>query len=390
MTLEEAIEWVESTLESKTGKKLTAPEKGILKAAWEDEPYSAVADSLYMSVGHIKDLASLLWKRLSDLLEEQVTKKNFRYLLLQRSANSAESSLEIVDSDIYQTSEPKGNILIVDDFIENLHVLTEILTKQGYKVRSVTNGKMALRTVRNNPPDVILLDIKMPDMDGYEVCSTLKAEAETSDIPIIFLSALNEVFDKIKAFEVGGVDYITKPFQAEEVIARIQTHLTLKQQKHQLRQEIEKHQQTAEILYQSRALLASLLNSSRDGIAAMQAVRDMVTGEIEDFRYLLVNPVYAKILGKKREDFTSNLGQKQLLNQITTGLFDKFVQVVETGESLAQEFCCETDMNKKYYDLIAVKLGDGFSITVREVKDYGEMEAGEQGIWNNVKLNYQR
>ena len=369
MTLEEAIEWVESTLESKTGKKLTAPEKGILKAAWEDEPYSAVADSLYMSVGHIKDLASLLWKRLSDLLEEKVTKNNFRYLLLQRSANSAESSLEIVDSDIYQTSEPKGNILIVDDFIENLHVLTEILTKQGYKVRSVTNGKMALRTVRNNPPDVILLDIKMPDMDGYEVCSTLKAEAETSDIPIIFLSALNEVFDKIKAFEVGGVDYITKPFQAEEVIARIQTHLTLQQQKHQLRQEIEKHQQTAEILYQSRALLASLLNSSRDGIAAMQAVRDMVTGEIEDFRYLLVNPVYAKILGKKREDFTSNLGQKQLLNQITTGLFDKFVQVVETGEPLAQEFCWETNMQKKCYDLIAVKLGDGFSITVREVKD---------------------
>ena len=369
MTLEEAIEWVESTLESKTGKQLTAPEKGILKAAWEDEPYSAVADSLYMSVGHIKDLASLLWKRLSDLLEEKVTKNNFRYLLLQRSANSAESSLEIVDSDIYQTSEPKGNILIVDDFIENLHVLTEILTKQGYKVRSVTNGKMALRTVRNNPPDVILLDIKMPDMDGYEVCSTLKAEAETSDIPIIFLSALNEVFDKIKAFEVGGVDYITKPFQAEEVIARIQTHLTLQQQKHQLRQEIEKHQQTAEILYQSRALLASLLNSSRDGIAAMQAVRDMVTGEIEDFRYLLVNPVYAKILGKKREDFTSNLGQKQLLNQITTGLFDKFVQVVETGEPLAQEFCWETNMQKKCYDLIAVKLGDGFSITVREVKD---------------------
>ena len=89
MTLEEAIEWVESTLESKTGKKLTAPEKGILKAAWEDEPYSAVADSLYMSVWHIKDLASLLWKRLSDLLEEKVTKNNFRYLLLQRSANSA-------------------------------------------------------------------------------------------------------------------------------------------------------------------------------------------------------------------------------------------------------------------------------------------------------------
>ncbi|MBK1985993.1 response regulator [Sphaerospermopsis aphanizomenoides BCCUSP55] len=371
MNLEEAIEWVDLTLKSKTGKHLTVPEKEILKAAWENETYNAVADSLYMSVGHIKDLASLLWKRLSDLLEEKVTKNNFRHLLLQRSAISTQSSINIVENDTYQTENPKGNILIVDDLIENLHFLYDILTKQGYKVRSVTNGNMALRTVRNNPPDVILLDIKMPDIDGYQVCSMLKAEAETSDIPIIFLSALNEVFDKVKAFEVGGVDYITKPFQTEEVIARIQTHITLQQQKHQLRQEIEQHQQTAEILYQSRALLASLLNSSRDGIAAMQAVRDMITGEIEDFRYLLVNPIFARILGKKREELTNNLGQKQFLNQLIPGFFEQLVQVVETGERLEQDFFLETNMQKKCYELIAVKLGDGFSMTVREVKDYG-------------------
>jgi CheY-like chemotaxis protein len=371
MTFEEATQWVDSTLESKTGKKLTVPEKEILKAAWENETYNAVADSLYMSVGHIKDLASLLWKRLSDLIGEKVTKSNFCHLLLQRNAASTQSFINIVENDTYQTEDPKGNILIVDDLIENLHFLYDILTKQGYKVRSVTNGNMALRTVRNNPPDVILLDIKMPDIDGYQVCSILKSDEDTADIPIIFFSALNEVFDKVKAFQFGGVDYITKPFQTEEVIARIQTHLTLQQQKRQLRQEIEQHQQTAEILYQSRALLASLLNSSRDGIAAMQAVRDMVTGEIEDFRYLLVNPVFAKLLGKKREDFTSNLGQKKLLNQLIPGFFDKLVQVVETGERLEQDFFWETNMQKKCYDLIAVKLGDGFSMTVREVKDYG-------------------
>ncbi|MBC5796310.1 response regulator [Sphaerospermopsis sp. LEGE 00249] len=369
MNLEEAIQWVDSTLESKTGKKLTFPEKGILKAAWENETYNAVADSLYISVGHIKDLASLLWKRLSDLMGEKVNKSNFRNLLLQRNAASTQSSINIVEKETYQTEDPKGNILIVDDLIENLHFLYDILTKQEYKVRTVTNGNMALRTVRNNPPDVILLDIKMPDIDGYQVCSMLKAEAETSDIPIIFLSALNEVFDKVKAFEVGGVDYITKPFQTEEVIARIQTQITLQQQKHQLRQEIEKHQQTAEILYQSRALLASLLNSSRDGIAAMQAVRDMITGEIEDFRYLLVNPVYAKILGKKREELTNNLGQKKFLNQLIPGFFEQLIQVVETGERLEENFFWETNMQKKCYDLIAVKLGDGFSMTVREVKD---------------------
>src|SRR5919199_1953864 len=366
MTLQEAIEWVESTLEAKTGKQLTAPEKGILKAAWENETYNAVADSLYMSVRHIKDLASLLWERLSDLFGEKVTKNNFRRLLLERSATSTLTSEEIENGDTYQTEDPKGNILIVDDLIENLHFLNDILTKQGYKVRSVTNGTMALRTVRNNPPDVILLDIKMPEMDGYQVCEAWKSDEETEEIPVIFLSALEKVVDKVNAFKVGGVDYITKPFQPEEVLARIQTHLTIQQQKHQLRQEIEQHQQTAEILYQSRALLASLLDSSRDGIAAMQAVRNLITGEIEDFRYLLVNPVFAKLLGKKREELTSKPVQKKLLNRLTPGLFEKFVQVVETGESLSQEFCWETDTGKKWYDLIAVKLGDGFSITVRQ------------------------
>jgi CheY-like chemotaxis protein len=323
-------------------------------------------------VGHIKDLASLLWKRLSELLQEKVTKSNFRHLLLQRNAASTQSSINIVENDTDETENPKGNILIVDDLIENLHFLYDILSKQGYKVRSVTNGKMALRTVRNNPPDVILLDIKMPDIDGYQVCSILKDDEETSDIPIIFLSALNEVFDKVKAFEVGGVDYITKPFQTEEVIARIQTHITLQQQKHQLRQEIDQHQQTAEILYQSRALLTSLLNSSRDGIIAMQSIRDMVTGEIKDFRYLLVNPVFARILGKKREELTNNLEQKQFLNQLIPGFSEQLVQVVETGESLEQKFFWKTNMQNKYYELIAVKLGDGFSMNVRELKDYGE------------------
>jgi len=365
MTFEEALTWVEATLQTKTGKQLTPPEKEILKAAWDNETYSNIADSLYMSVGHIKDLASLLWKRISDLLGEKVTKNNLRRLLSEQSATPTLTSLEIEDSKTYTTEDSKGNILIVDDLIENLRFLTDILTKQGYKVRSVTNGRMALRTVRNNPPDVILLDIKMPDIDGYQVCSTLKADEETSDIPIIFLSALNEVFDKVKAFQVGGVDYITKPFQPEEVVARIKTQLTIQDQKHQLRQQIEQHQQTAEILYQSRALLASLLNSSRDGIAALQAVRNLSTGEIEDFRYLLLNPVFAKLLGKKREELTSKSGQKKLLNRLAPGLFEKFVQVVETGEPLEQEFCWESDTEKKWYDLIAVKLGDGFSITVR-------------------------
>jgi diguanylate cyclase (GGDEF)-like protein len=119
------------------------------------------------------------------------------------------------------------NILVVDDIADNLRVLSASLTEKGYQVRCAKNGTMALITAKKNPPQLILLDIKMPDMDGYQVCKKLKADELTKDIPIIFLSALDDVFDKVKAFTVGGADYITKPFQAEEVIVRIQHQLAL-------------------------------------------------------------------------------------------------------------------------------------------------------------------
>ncbi len=126
------------------------------------------------------------------------------------------------------TREYSGDILIVDDMPNNLRFLSTTLTEQGYKVRSVTDGLMALTVAQAANPDLILLDIMMPNIDGYEVCQRLKANEKTCDIPIIFLSALDEVIDKVKAFSVGGVDYITKPFQLEEVLARIQTHLSLR------------------------------------------------------------------------------------------------------------------------------------------------------------------
>jgi diguanylate cyclase (GGDEF)-like protein len=119
------------------------------------------------------------------------------------------------------------DILIVDDKPENLHVLSTLLIEQGYCVRGVVSGSMALRAVQSAPPHLILLDIMMPDMDGYAVCHQLKADPNTAFIPIIFISALDEVFDKVQAFQNGGVDYITKPFQWEEVLARIKTHLSL-------------------------------------------------------------------------------------------------------------------------------------------------------------------
>lgn len=120
-----------------------------------------------------------------------------------------------------------GNIIIVDDNPNNLQVLTGILQQQGYKVRPALSGAIALRAIAAHSPDLILLDIRMPEMDGYETCRRLKSEDGKRDIPVIFISALNEIDDKLSAFRAGAVDYITKPFQAEEVLARVHTQMEL-------------------------------------------------------------------------------------------------------------------------------------------------------------------
>ncbi|MEO0848093.1 MAG: ATP-binding protein [Cyanobacteria bacterium J06648_1] len=132
-----------------------------------------------------------------------------------------------MSSDNYSNLEIKGDILIVDDTPANLRVLSATLGDRGYEVRCVNSGAMALTVARNAPPDLILLDIKMPEMDGYQVCQQLKSDPKTYEIPVIFLSALDDIADKVKAFTAGGVDYITKPFQTEEVLARVKNQLTI-------------------------------------------------------------------------------------------------------------------------------------------------------------------
>lgn len=136
--------------------------------------------------------------------------------------------------DEMQNSEVKGNILVVDDTLDNINLLATMLTEIGYKVRKALSGQMALMGVQAAPPDLILLDISMPEMNGYEVCEKLKASEQTRDIPVIFLSALDNVLDKVKAFSIGGVDYITKPFQLEEVVVRVENHLTIRRLQKQL------------------------------------------------------------------------------------------------------------------------------------------------------------
>ena len=128
----------------------------------------------------------------------------------------------------------KGDILVVDDTPANLRLLSQMLSEQGYHVRPVPSGLLALAAIQAEPPDIILLDIRMPGMNGYQVCEYLKADAQTRDIPIIFISALDTIQDKVKAFTVGGEDYVTKPFHVEEVLARVGTHLALRNLQKQL------------------------------------------------------------------------------------------------------------------------------------------------------------
>ena len=137
-----------------------------------------------------------------------------------------------------------ADILIVDDKPENIRFLSDFLSKQNYQIRKAINGQAALVAVKILLPDLILLDINMPGMGGYEVCKIIKNDPETNSIPVIFLSAGDDITDKIQAFQVGGIDYITKPFHLEEVLIRVQTQLTVQQLQNELKNKNEQLQHT--------------------------------------------------------------------------------------------------------------------------------------------------
>ena len=132
------------------------------------------------------------------------------------------------------SAREKSSIMVVDDTPANLKLLDDMLRRRGYRVLAFPRGDLALKAVAKIQPDLILLDIMMPGMDGFEVCRRLKADETTREIPVLFISALNETTDKLKAFSVGGVDYVTKPFQFEEVQARVETHLKLRRLQHEM------------------------------------------------------------------------------------------------------------------------------------------------------------
>ncbi|MDM8554574.1 response regulator [Desulfococcaceae bacterium HSG7] len=211
-----------------------------------------------------------------------------------------------------QPESKQNDVLIVDDTPENLKILMQILTEQGYLVRPVLNGELALQVVQKAIPDLILLDILMPGTDGYEVCRRLKAKERTRNIPIIFISALDETMDKVKAFDLGGVDYITKPFQAEEVLARVKTHLNLRNmqiqmqaQNQQLRQEIRERKQSDQALHDSEVKLGSIMNAVTDSIILLDA-----HGKI-----IYSNPASGKIFGYTVQELKNKTMKSLLISE---------------------------------------------------------------------------
>ena len=184
----------------------------------------------------------------------------------------------------HQTKPLPATILIVDDSKMHLRLMTQILSKPAYTIRTASDGHAALSSALSDPPDLILLDIVMPGIDGYQVCRQLKEDERTCDIPVIFISSMGETRNQVKAFAAGGVDFVTKPFQAEEVLARVQTHLTLRNLQKGLETLVA--QRTAEIEAEKEKS-DTILRSAGDAIGMIDL----------DMRVGYINPAFTTLTG---------------------------------------------------------------------------------------------
>jgi two-component system, cell cycle response regulator len=240
------------------------------------------------------------------------------------------------------SNPPKETILIVDRNLEDIKPITSILNEQGYKVRQATTGQMALTEAQINPPALMLLDVEMPDMSGYDICTQLKANPRAREIPVIFMSALNQVWDKVQAFTVGGVDYIAKPLQIEEVLVRIQNQLSIRNalklltaQNMLLVEEIRERQRVEEALRLSEEKFAKAFRSSP---------HPMTITRLSDGSHLEVNEAFCESIGYAPEEI---IGRTAVDLNLWVNQEDRtrlFKQLTMYGEVRNYEFEFRTKM----------------------------------------------
>lgn len=294
-TIEDSLKFAEQIIHSKTDTYCSELQRRILVAALQEErkTYDQLAEECGYSPKYVKqDAAPKLWQLISQALDEKVNKANVRAALAAAIHSQQQPNMVIAAPAINTTAA--ANILLVDDQPKNLRLLSDLLEEQGYEVQQAINGAIALQAVTISPPDLVLLDIHMPDIDGYTVCQKIKTEPATHDIPVIFISALDEPWDKVKAFSAGGCDYITKPFKVVEVLARVENHLKIHQlqqalmaQNKQLQRAIQELQRLAAIdeltqVASRRRFDAYLLQQWQDAIA-MRTPLTLMLAQINNF-----------------------------------------------------------------------------------------------------------
>jgi putative two-component system response regulator len=238
-----------------------------------------------------------------------------------------------------QLDKKQISIMIVDDAPQNLTLLNNMLQKRGYHVFAFPSGDLAIKAVKKTPPDLILLDINMPEMNGYQVCETIKSDKSIPDFPIIFLSALTEVDDKVKAFRVGGVDYISKPFQFEEVDARVRTHLRIRELQNQL--ELSNKNLQIKVAEQVKEISESQM-STIFALARLAEYRDVITGmhleRVQEYCRLLADSLRKSVYGSQISDeFVTTIYHASPLHDIgKVGIPDSIL--LKPGELTEKEF----------------------------------------------------
>lgn len=253
----------------------------------------------------------------------------------------------------------QDTILIIDDSPDNLRVLSKTLQAYGYAVRCVTNGVMAFASIQNSPPSLILLDIRMPEISGYELCQQIKQNSDIRDIPVIFLSALNDVQDVVKAFQVGGVDYITKPFQAEEVIARIQNQLTIQDlkkrlfaQNQNLLREIDERKKFEQALCQEIQRRTLTEASLQDAKNAAEAANFVKTRFLSQMSHELRTPLNI-ILGFTallQEEAAFTPAHRDYLTTINESA-EQLLKIINTVLSLTRAESSQLSLDEQEFDL---------------------------------------